>query len=276
MLTSPFPSSGQSFGVLFSPGQHPAVDNVPELCSDHEEADTRMLLHAAHAHHDTVVIKSPDTDVALLCLSHCTKMTCQRLCFATGVRSKQRLLDITAMRGKLSDKLCNVLPQIHSLTGCDSTSGFFGKGKKKLYSLVKTNEEYLDKIASSLGQTFTPDIPKTVAAIKPLICQLYSITSNSINEARYKLFCCNASNERQLPPTKDALKQHLLRVNYQATIWQMAMCPLIKALSPHGSGWIVQDNRLEIKWMENPTAPASVFQTVHCKCQKSSLPKCQP
>ena len=38
------------------------------LQSDHEEADTRMILHAHNASqdHDRVAIQSPDTDVAFL------------------------------------------------------------------------------------------------------------------------------------------------------------------------------------------------------------------
>ena len=42
-----------------------AVTEVPDLFSDHEEADTRVLLHAPQAARafSSVTIKSPDTDV---------------------------------------------------------------------------------------------------------------------------------------------------------------------------------------------------------------------
>ena len=42
---------------------------VPELKCSHEEADTRMILHAHHAG-GTCVIHSDDTDVQILLLSH--------------------------------------------------------------------------------------------------------------------------------------------------------------------------------------------------------------
>lgn len=70
----------------------PIVQDVPELHSDHEEADTRMLLHAAHAHgkgFKTIVINSPDTDVAIITLYHAPKLHNSHLGFATGVRNKQ-------------------------------------------------------------------------------------------------------------------------------------------------------------------------------------------
>src|SRR6218665_3015039 len=39
------------------------VEEVKELRSDHEEADTRLLLHAKHASkaYSTIIIRSPDT-----------------------------------------------------------------------------------------------------------------------------------------------------------------------------------------------------------------------
>ena len=42
---------------------------MPELCTNQEEADTRMLLHAEHASqngHQRIAIKSSDTDVEVL------------------------------------------------------------------------------------------------------------------------------------------------------------------------------------------------------------------
>ncbi len=48
-----------------------ASSDVPELKSDHEEADTRMLLHAKHASmsYESVLVQSPDTDVFALLVS---------------------------------------------------------------------------------------------------------------------------------------------------------------------------------------------------------------
>ncbi len=44
------------------------AEELTDLQCDHEEADTRILLHAKHASSSTeqVVIRSPDTDVAIL------------------------------------------------------------------------------------------------------------------------------------------------------------------------------------------------------------------
>ena len=62
------------------------TEKVVELTSDHEEADTRFLLHAKHASTHgahNVVIRSPGTDVFLLCVANVNEISCQ-LFFATG------------------------------------------------------------------------------------------------------------------------------------------------------------------------------------------------
>ena len=49
---------------------------IPDLEAQHEEADTRLALHAAHAakagKQSVIIIISEDTDVFLICLAHCS------------------------------------------------------------------------------------------------------------------------------------------------------------------------------------------------------------
>ena len=48
--------------------------------SDHEEADTRLLLHAKNAScdHRRTVVQSPDTDVAVLCVYAFRSLQCEQ------------------------------------------------------------------------------------------------------------------------------------------------------------------------------------------------------
>ena len=61
------------------------------LFSDHEEADTRLLLQAKHASAvcNPIIIQSPDTDIAVFCVVHFAvhfkKLHCQEP-FKTGMR----------------------------------------------------------------------------------------------------------------------------------------------------------------------------------------------
>lgn len=73
-----------------------------QLFSDHEEADTRMILHAKHAFdngfHD-VTIESPDTDVMVIATYHLMKLrlpiaTELKLWFHTGTGLKERYIPL--------------------------------------------------------------------------------------------------------------------------------------------------------------------------------------
>lgn len=109
---------------------------VPDLSSDHEEADTRLLLQAKNAAitHPRLVIQSPDTDVVILSVAHFEDLQCQELWFKTGVKDKQRYIPIHS---------------IHS--GCGSTSAFSGIGKKKAWKVL-TNQKHIQYNPSRLGE----------------------------------------------------------------------------------------------------------------------------
>ena len=67
---------------------------VLQLRLDHEEADTRLLLHAKHvaSTHPRIVIQSPDTDVAVLAVAHFNDLGCQELWLRTGTKDKERYI----------------------------------------------------------------------------------------------------------------------------------------------------------------------------------------
>ena len=63
------------------------VRYVKELNSNQEEADTRMMLHVKYSgnHNGSlVVLVSPDTDVLVLLIHHCSELGVSELYFKTG------------------------------------------------------------------------------------------------------------------------------------------------------------------------------------------------
>ena len=105
---------------------------VPELFSQQEEADTRIFLHANHAAqngHSKIIIRSTDTDVQVLaCFYQSIIMADMYLHKGTG--TGKHILCINDLTTSLGPEVCNILPGIHALTGCDSVSAFHGHGKK--------------------------------------------------------------------------------------------------------------------------------------------------
>ena len=85
---------------------------VQALRSNHEEADTRMILHAKYvARTDRrLVIQSPDTDVLILSVSHFRSLGCPELWFRTGLKDRQRMIPVHDIAHALGEKLCRSLP----------------------------------------------------------------------------------------------------------------------------------------------------------------------
>ena len=82
-------------------------DEVSELKSSHEEADTRLLLHAKHAaiENDRIIIKSPDSDVFLLCIAM-QRVIEKDLYFMTGTGNRFRVIHIRAIAETLGENVC--------------------------------------------------------------------------------------------------------------------------------------------------------------------------
>ena len=101
-----------------SPDDNVCREEVTELECDHEEADTRLLLHAKHAsrRHDHIIIKTPDTDVFIICVEM-QKIIGKDLFVMTGTGNKFRIIDTSAISDALGENLCRSLPGFHAFTG---------------------------------------------------------------------------------------------------------------------------------------------------------------
>ncbi|PIK54982.1 hypothetical protein BSL78_07488 [Apostichopus japonicus] len=73
--------------------------------------------------------------------------------------------------------------------------------------------------------------------------------------------------EQSLPPTKDALIQHVKRCTNQAAIHSRALQQRIDALSPEGHGWKLENDDLIITWMTKPPDPDVLLQCVSSSCR---------
>jgi len=248
---------------------------VAGLRCTQEEADTRMLLNAAHtADHGApgVVIKSPDSDVAVIALSVSHQIKTQ-LIFRTGTQHRTRYLDLTAIGQRLGQEVCSALPGYHAFSGCDSTSAFTGRGKVSGFKLLKEDELFRSTMAG-IGQSFNMSADQLAKGEKA-ICSLYGEKPHtSVNDVRHRMFGTQTTDPCRLPPCQSAAHNHLRRANYQAAIWRMCLesCPDVP--SPHGHGWIVPDSEVAIKWLDVSPAPTAVMECVSCKCQLCADKRC--
>jgi hypothetical protein len=99
----------------------------------HEEADTRLLLHAKDATiqgHNKVIVRTVDTDVVVLVLGMIQQLDLDELWVAFGAGKHLRYISVHAISEALGSERCRALPAFHAFTGCDQTSAFTGKGTK--------------------------------------------------------------------------------------------------------------------------------------------------
>ena len=165
------------------------VEPIVQLSCDHEEADTRMLLHAKYvvdnSNGASVIIRSPDTDVFVIAVGLSQEIA-SPLYFHTGKDDKERTIDVGAVQQELGDELTNAIIGFHCFTGCDSVSSFYGKGKQKTFKLLKKNLPHADSF-KELGTTDTVS-QQMASGLESFVCLLYGQKEvGSVNEVRHQM-----------------------------------------------------------------------------------------
>ncbi|MES9881053.1 MAG: hypothetical protein ABW185_09250 [Sedimenticola sp.] len=257
------------------------VEDVEDLKSTHEEADTRLLLHAKHAAdagYSSVTIVADDTDIMVLALAFVNIINC-KIYMRCGSKTRTRLIIIDKMAAALGHGVCDSLLGLHVFTGCDTVSAFSGQGKLKGLKLLQQDQTFQEAF-STLGQQwqFQDDL---FPIIQEFTCKLYAARTpiRQVNELRYQLWRAKKGSVEsgQLPPCEDSLYQHTLRSNYQSAIWRRSLgaeADVPPAQPNHG--WMTEDGRLAIRWMTSSPAPQSILEFISCKCSRScQLPRCQ-
>lgn len=251
-----------------------AWENVEELECTHEEADTRLFLHAEHVSksggYKAIIIAAEDTDVFVLALALSSSISVP-LFQRSGTQNRQTFTNISMVSHALGKDVCNALPALYSFTGCDSVSSFTGKGKLCCLKIVRRETEY-QEMFGQLGQEW--DVSEELCGqIEKFTCLMYDskCSTTSINSCRFKLFCSRrgAMESSQLPPCQDCLLQHLKRANYQTAIWRRSLEPKPNIPDPVNMGWHIEEGTLEPLWMTGPPAPTAVLQLLSCKCVRS-------
>ena len=249
----------------------------------HEEADTRMLLHASHgALHGMmkILIRTVDTDVVVLSISLSQKIACECLWLAFGTGNTFRYLDATAMAQVLGEAKCKALPAFHAFSGCDVTSSFSGKGKRTAW---KAWNAFDDATAALCILATTPtiqDIRSVLQTIERLVVLMYDRGSSesNVNCQRQILFASKGREIENLPPTQDALSLHLLRVGYQAGhVWGQALIKEPQLPSPANFGWMweTSSGQWSVKWMTLPPAGEACRAVIKCGCTKGCRKQCK-
>ena len=150
--------------ICFSPD---GTVDVAELASNHEEADTQILLRINHNIDQSdiqkkFVMHTPDTYVFVLCLGHLHEIHGD-VYIKTGIKDRSRIISLEKVKGKIeswlgelgyiSEEFREALIGLHVFTGCDTVSSFAGKGKTKPLTIMKSQQKYVSTF-KELGESW--------------------------------------------------------------------------------------------------------------------------
>lgn len=103
---------------------------------------------------------------------------------------------------------------------------------------------------------------------------MYDVTSETetVNECRRILFTQKNRNVENIPPTEEALRQHLKRAMLQSRIWRQ--CLQLQPELPNATSWgwkssnnVRDENELEPLWTVLPQASDECCELISCRCK---------
>ncbi|ELT89202.1 hypothetical protein CAPTEDRAFT_223408 [Capitella teleta] len=209
-------------------------------CS-HEEADTRILLHLANAVACTTVV-------------------------VLAVRATQILKDQTPS-----------LLAFHALSGCDTVSSFFGKGKRSAWQAWQACPDLTSALLELSSPVSHDSVKRVLPIIETFVTRLYGVESvDLVNAARKTLFLNKGKQFVQIPPSSDALQLHLLRAVHQsAFVWGGLLIrdPLVP--SPEEWGWQRSGSAFVPHYISLPPLSSSLPELSFCSCKSVCKRPCK-
>ncbi len=174
-----------------------------------------------------------------------TELACSARCRWSGgtERWDGTVLDINATCSDLGPK-CLQLLDIHALTGCDTVSYPYGKGKiSALNTLLAGDFPGLAHVLGEVETTHTDLMKATESFFTALYRQPLG---TAIEDARFTLFTKKKKTPKimALPPTSANLLLHVLRAHLQVMLWKAAdqEAPPDESADITHFGWVIQND----------------------------------
>ena len=187
------------------------LSGVPNLRCNHKEADDRIMLHiddAVWSGYEKVIIASPDTDIFVTVSYHYAKsmyINLHELWMICGKGETIRTFPLLEFATKLETTVIDILPTLHALTGCDTTSKICSKNA----ALKKTETAIIENLVTS-GKTAI-NVDMIITAEKFLVkCIDVKTNSESFDELRIEYY--HRENKfylEKIPTTSASIHKHI-------------------------------------------------------------------
>ena len=213
-------------------------------------------------------VRTNDVDVLVILTAFYHRIRgLSELWLAFGTGKSFRYIPVHIIARKIGAHKANALLMFHALTGCDSNSAFYGISKNKAWSVWQDNPQFTNAfmfLSRPVG-----DIPSDISAqIEEFVVRLYLSNEDivTVNKARYELFQFSGKDFDNIPPTQDALKQHIRHAAYTAGhIWGHALNIAPALPSPLMWGYQLINDMLQPVWTTIPTISKKHLKVCHCK-----------
>ena len=242
--------------------------------SNHEEADTRMFLHARDAGNRgmrSVSIRTVDTDVVAIAVGSFFQLSLDQLWISFGVGKNHRNIPIHSIFEVLGEKKSCCVPLFHAITGCDQVSFFNGRGKKNAWNTWTKFDDFTEVLSLLVTNPSKEALESSFRTIERFIVLLYDRTSQniSVDETRKYLFASKGRSIEGIPPSRDALYEHLKRAVYQGCFcWGQSLISIQALPSPTEWGWKLEREKYCVNWTTLPEASQICKELVRCNCKK--------
>ena len=267
-------------------GSYDMVRTVfPELCSNHMEADTKVILHVcktASITPNNILIRASDTDIFTIMLRniHNIQNKNNTIFMQLGNGNSTRIVNVTKIHQQLGTSVAKAMPGLHSFTGCNFTPSFYRKGKTSSLKQIISVPEYQDAFMK-LGDLDNLHSDDVFNVLDKFVCQLYGYKKmKKVDEVRHAMFKKSYNIETNtffdkikkfdaccLPPCQVELKQQFLRAACVTNIWQNAFISNTIPKDPLQYGWQQETDEdgqvsFTFKWFEGDQFPPNVQDVI--------------
>ncbi|KAG1699858.1 hypothetical protein GQR58_005446 [Nymphon striatum] len=243
-----------------------------------ERPGNPIFAHIASCDDNTVfVIQATDTDIIVLAMYHFPRLPNVVELWVEKNDLFLSIHDLVNESAKAVGKdvlaLTDTLLISYILSGCDSVSYPFKRGKKKT---VKVALEHVDKhpaLSNCIRHESGPSAhDQVITEARSFFYDLYGKPGYlSLDKLRAHLFVSRKLDLRSLPPTEDAFHFHVLRSLCQISLYMQASLSNPVLLPPEDYGRIVDGDML-IPVMKSKPSKLSAAKLKYCKCKKK--PNC--
>ncbi len=238
----------------------------------HEEADVNIIAYLnllIQQGKKTIQVNADDNDIFVLLVFFVWKWKRPDI-FIQMKKFDGTMIDINKSANKLGDACCGLLAA-HALTGCDSVSYPFRKGKASAITVIENNP---DLQVSILGDA-QAELDDVLRVGRQFVCRLYgSKIDVSMSNLRHKIFTSKSSMPplKAFPPTDDALDCHILRSHLQCILWKAADLNEPPTIDFTKYGWFIGSKGiLQPETGITVTCAPELMKVIACGCS-SDMP----